>query len=242
MVDMTEVGRRVETRLQSALERGDLACATNLRVGMPALGWLAEGDVARLRAQTELGLASWSKSGYQAPHCFALLANAHADLYENDARAAVARLDGEWRELERSMFLRNQLIRVTMTALRASARLGLGRDVDVRLAARTAKKLAGEGVTWAVGLAQLLSAGVAVRRGDRLGARSHFAAASLAFDDADMTLHRAVADHCRGVLLGDVDGDRVRDAAARTIASAGVTDVDAWVRMLAPFMTSFMTS
>lgn len=235
--DMTEVVRRVEARLRSALERGDLACATNLRVGMPALGWLADGDVERLRAETELAIGSWSKNGYQAPHCFALLARAHADLYEGDAERAVARLDGEWRDLERSMFLRNQLIRVTMGALYASARLGRGGAEDVRLAVRTAKRLSREGVTWAVAWSRMILAGVAVKRSDLVTARSHFAAAALAFDDADMTLHRFVADHCRGAILGGDEGLRVRDGAAHGIAAAGVADVPKWIAMTAPFMT-----
>jgi hypothetical protein len=235
MGDMTELVRRVEARLRSANERGDLACAANLRVGMPALGWLAEGDVARLRAETELALASWSKNGYQAPHCFALLARAYADLYEGDAAAAVARLDAEWRDLDRSMFLRNQLIRVTMTALRATARLGLGREEDLRFAMRTAKRLSREGVTWAVAFSELILAGVALRRSDPLDARARLAAASLAFDDAEMWLHRAVADHCRATLQGGAEGDRARETTARQIAAAGVSDVPSWVRMIAPF-------
>ena len=125
------------------------------------------GDPATARAEAAAGLADWSRQGYHAPHAFALLALAQADLYEGDGRAAHARIEAEWPRLAKSMFLRNEMIRVTMTHLRARAATAAARaghpDGARRLveATRSAKRLAGERAAWSKPLAELAFAEVA---------------------------------------------------------------------------------
>jgi hypothetical protein len=159
------------------------------------------------------------------------MARTYADLYERRAEEAVARLEAEWPALARSLFLRNQLIRVTMTHLRATARLARGSNEDVRFAAGAARSLGREGVPWASALAELVLGCVDARRGDTDRAAGHFAAASLGFEEVDMTVHAACSRYALSELR---EGDPRRVEAERAIVQAGVRDPQRWVRMLAP--------
>jgi hypothetical protein len=159
--------------VDEAMDRGDLFAAANMILGLDSVVFVDREGPESARSRVADILGRWSVDGYHMQHYYALLANAQADLYQDDGQGAWARVEAEWPLLERSMLLMVPSIRNEGRHLRARAALAAASVADragatrlLLVAERDSKYLAGTGLAWTEALAPLITAAVAVRRGD----------------------------------------------------------------------------
>ena len=163
--------------IQAADARGDLYASVNLRIRQLNIACLAADQPAEARRAADEAMRMWNPAAYLSQHYYHLVALASADLYEGDGAAAVARLAAGWRDVERSLFMRVQFIRIEAIHLRGRAALAAARPGADGAALRKrvladARKLERESMRWANALARLLRAGAAAQEGDGACRRS----------------------------------------------------------------------
>jgi eukaryotic-like serine/threonine-protein kinase len=231
-------------RLAEAEERGELYTTVNLRIGHSVRVWLADDDVDAARRHVREAMAAWPQAGYSLQSYRAMVAEATIALYEGDGAAAYALVEASWPGLRRSLLFYVQYVRADAHFLRARCALASigslapddvrGRQLRLRNAAASAKKLAREGMEWTAPLAALAAAGVALAQGDRPAAIERFREAVASADAAEMLLHAAVARECLGERVAGVEGvELVREARA-WMASQDIRAPDRMVATIAP--------
>jgi hypothetical protein len=115
----------------------------------------------------------------------------------------MARLQAGWRDVERSLFLRVQFIRIEAIHLRGRAALAAATAGRKGAALRRAvlgdaRRLDKEQMGWASALSDLLRAGVAALEGDRAAADALLDRAIPELEALDMHLYAKAARHARG--------------------------------------------
>jgi hypothetical protein len=190
--ELKEVQRRLPSLIEDAQDRANLYSEVHLRTRQNLIH-LAADDPDGARADIDYAMERWSHRRYHVQHYNALLARTQIELYSGHAERAWALVESEWRELQRSMLLRVQVVRIEATYLRARCALAAGKPGADRLAAA----LSGEGVAWAAPLAGVIRAGCAPA--DR---QSHLTKAAEAFDGAGMAMHAAAVRY----LMAGPDG------------------------------------
>lgn len=233
--------------VREARDRGDRLATTGLTVSLANnLRHLARDAVADARGDAVDALAGWPDDRFLIPHYYTLYSQTQTDLYVGDPGAAWARLSASWPTLLGTLILRFQLLRVDARALRARTAVaaaiaarrrtvaGTSPDELLRIAAREARRIAGEDMPWCAPLAAAIDAGVALARGDRTLGLATLAVAATSFDAAGMALMANATLYQRGALLGGDEGDALRDAAARWMTDAGVRRPDAMARTMVP--------
>jgi len=240
--EVGEVARRVPSLLATALDQGNLFFATDLRTRMN-LVWLAADDPDGARAQVIEALKAWPHEGFHLQHYSAMLALTQLELYTNDADVAWKHLQGQWKLLQKSMLLHNQVLRIEAMHLRGRAALGSAgnsglsageKESRLKTAEKVVQRIAKERVLWADGFVGMLRAGIAHYRGDRSSVIALLTRATENFEHADMNLYAAAARRRLGEIVGGERGQEL------------ITDADAWMerqkiknpekltRMLAP--------
>ncbi|MFI5302199.1 MAG: ATP-binding protein, partial [Polyangiales bacterium] len=162
--------RRLPTLLDEAELRGDRFAQTTLRSAASSIVWLVGDDAEGGRRDVADALARWSQRGFHVQHYYALVATAQCDLYSGDARKGLDRYEAKWPELEASLLLRLQRLRVesrftrarllVATALAESPTSSASRAL-IRRAAIDAKAIASEQVPYAAPFASLIRASIA---------------------------------------------------------------------------------
>jgi tetratricopeptide (TPR) repeat protein len=239
-----ELAQRLPPVLLEAEDRGDLFTATSVRVATEHVVLIAAGRADDARANVADAMARWSQTGFQMQHRYALVTNVEIDLSAGRDREAYDRIEARWRDIDSSMLLQIRQQRIDTFAARGRAAVAAAtgdgaaaagdRDRLLGEAGRHARKIIGEGMAWAVGTGRLVTAAVAAARGDDATAVAELREAIGRFEASGMALHAAVARRRLGALLGGDDGRALLAAADAWFAAAGVVDVDAMVRMLAP--------
>lgn len=237
--ELAAVCRRVPDLLMDAQRRGDLYTAGALRGWRTNAVWLVPDDPEGARQQLEEAFRHWPRNQVTVQHYYELLSHAQIDLYTGLGDQALRRVEALWPVLERHQLLRVQIIRTEMLFLRARASLAVAARSPsaagwLARAAADARRIERERMTWSRPLAGMVRAGVAACRGDADGAIALLAAASAWFAAADMGLHQAVADRCRGALLGGEDGRNGIAASDVWMAAQGVRRPERMTAMLAP--------
>ncbi len=239
--ELGELATRCERGLREAEQRGDLFAATTLRTGLPNLVSLRLGDVATARALVAEAALQWSQRGYHNQHYWTLLALAHADLYEQDGRAAYERITRDWPKITRALLRQVQLMDLEAVHLRARAALvaaarenGSARASLFRAAARDGRALRRAGTDIGVALADAIAAGVASVRGNAEGAALALERAERGFTLVSMSLHANAARWQLGTLhAGDEGAARVASA-AEWLRARGVVDPPSMARLMVP--------
>jgi len=237
--ELAAVGRRVPDLLMDAERRGDLYTAGALRGWRSNTVWLVEDDVHGARHQLEEAFRHWPRDRVTVQHYYELLSHAQIDLYTGRGEQALERLKSLWPVLRRHSLLRVQIIRTELLFLRARAELAVaarsGSATDgLARAAADARRIEREGMTWSRPLAGLVRAGVAACRADPDAAAALLAAAGAELAAADMAFHAAVADRCRGALIGGDCGRNLIAASDVVMAAQGVRRPERMTAMLAP--------
>ncbi|MDB4974545.1 MAG: serine/threonine protein kinase [Myxococcaceae bacterium] len=233
--EVADLTRQIPEALRDADSRGDLFASTYFRTMRSTWAWLGPDQTATVRAELATAERNWTPHGYQLPHYYITLSYAELDLYEGRPAASLERLRGEWK---RGTLLRNiQHARCELRGLRGRLCLAQARERHdpalLRMAHDDARALAREGRPWPGALGVLLLAGLA-SFDDRDKALALLQRAATEFDGAGMKLHARAADHRRGQLLANAEGEALVLQSAAAIAACGVKRPENFVRMLAP--------
>jgi len=230
---------RASTVLQAASAVGN-RYAVVYALHQLVLSRLAAGDLPNARVSASRSAAEWTKTGVHIQHLYRLRAEAHCDLWEGRAEAALARLDAELAPMEASHLLRFALVRVDVRFLRARILLAVAAAEPsqarrlIRRAAADARRLARERRPDGDAHAALVRAGAASLGGDGAGALRSLERAEAAYRTAGMAAYAACALRRRGELLPDADGRPLRERADAELAACGVDAVAPWVALCAP--------
>ncbi len=229
------IAREVPMALREAEARGDLYEITALGTGLVNARWLFAGDPAGARRETEQALGRWSHVRFHFQHYWHLLAESQIDLYEGDGAGAFRRLEARWRDLERSLYLRIEAVRVEALHLRARAALAASSDPGAeRVASSAVHALGRERVAWARPLALLGQAALARRADDAGEAMALLARAIEGFERAEMQLYAAAARRRLGALRGGDEGRSLVEAASAFMSEQSIRDPAQVTELLAP--------
>jgi serine/threonine protein kinase len=236
--DFAALARRSSALLKEARERGDLYAATTIGTFVEPHVRLAADDPAGARQLVREFLGQWSREGFHLQHLTALMSDTYIDLYEGNGRSAWERLQGQWPAVVGSHFLRVQILRIFLFHLRArSALAAAAASDDARLlpmAEKDARRIEREKMTWSVPLAQLLRAGLAMRRGHAETAQAQLAAASAGFETVGLKSYAAAAQRRLGRLRQGADGTALVAAADAWMASQDIRNAGRMTAMHAP--------
>jgi eukaryotic-like serine/threonine-protein kinase len=237
--DLRGLARRVPDYLREADERGDRYLAAHLRSGFANTYWLLRDEPEEaLRHATE-ALSNWSRAGFHLQHFYDMLARAQIALYRGEDEEAHRYVSHRWGDLEASMHLRIQLVRVVALHIRARTALAASRSSAeapalLELAAKAARELESEDAGWVQGLAALTRASVAVLRGERDKAETSLDRALEGFRAANMELFAALSRRAIGRLLGDAKGKEMVADVDRWLVDRGVVRPERLAAMLTP--------
>jgi eukaryotic-like serine/threonine-protein kinase len=238
---LAELARRLPPILVEADDRGDLFTATSIRLATEHVVLVAAGRTDDARANVADALSRWSQTGFQMQHRYALVTNVEIDLAGGRAREAYDRIEARWREIESSMLLQIRQQRIDTYGARGRAAVaaalaasGSERKRLLAEAARHAKRIIGEDLTWSIGSGKLVTAAIARARGDDAAAVADLKDALAKFEATGMALHAATTRRRLGEVLGGDEGRALVARAAEWMVAAGVENPDGLVRMLAP--------
>ncbi len=211
MGEVAELARRWPVLLKEAQERGDLYAVTTLSTHPMSMVRLADDDPEGAARQLRQAMADWSQQGFHVQHLNALFAQLNIDLYTGQGEAAWRHATEQAPAIARSLLMRIQLTRIFHRYQHACSALAAARGIDKQalagVAEHDARQLHREKIPWAEALAVLVTAGVAVLRGDRGRATGLYAAAAAAFEGVHMPLPAAAALRRHGELLGGEAGE-----------------------------------
>jgi serine/threonine protein kinase len=239
MGEVNELGRRVPLLLQEAQARDDLYAVMNLSLVIRPFLRLAADEPGRAREEVREAMARWSQQGFHVQHMNRLHDEAQIDLYEGNGRSAYERLTAHWPLLRRLHFLRVQQVYIFFLHLRARCALAAAAGSKdpgpfLRAAERDARLLRHERMPWADALADLVEAGVALRRGDPGRAAGYLRAAVCGCDAGSMRLYAAAARRCLGQLVGGDEGRALTAEADAWTAGQNVRNRERMTALVLP--------
>jgi len=223
--------------LRECDDRGDRYGGTTIRAAVLPFVHLTGDDPAGAIDAALAARRAWTAPGFHVQHYYATAAEIAARLYRGDLAAAELQLAELWRGLERSHLARVQFIRVITRDLYARTLVAAARggaDPRLRRALRLAKQLDGERAAWARGLALIVRAGVAARRGQDARAADLRGAAIAALDATDLGLHAACVRAIDGPLRGGAAGRAAVEAATAFFSRQGLRAPAAMTAALVP--------
>lgn len=243
--DVRELSRRLPELVRRAEERGDLWTSVFLRMGHEPFLALARDDVDAARKAATDPIRRWSPEGFYIQHSNELMSEATVEVYAGDAARGLRMIRERWGAMQRSGLFLIQLIRVTLTELRARAALAAAgaaatsapeAEALVRAARADARRLAKEVSPGARAFAEAIRAGAAALGGDRAAAATALESAASAYADSDMALRAAAARRRLGELKGGEEGRALVEAADGWMRDHGIARPD---RMAALFVPGF---
>ncbi len=223
--------------LRECDDRGDQYGGTTIRAAVLPFVHLTSDDPAGAVEAALAARRAWTAPGFHVQHYYATAAEIAARQYRGDVAGAELQLAELWRGLERSHLARVQFIRVITRDLYARTLIAAARPGDharLRHALRLANQLDRERAAWARGLALVVRAGVAARRGDADRAAALRDAAIPALDAAAMGLHAACVRAVDGPLRGGDAGRAATEAATAFFARQGLRAPAAMTAALVP--------
>ncbi len=238
---LAKMARLVPKHVGEALDKGDLFCATTLRLGLNST-WLLGDHIAEARRVADEASRGWSRKGFHLQHYFALVSRAQLELYERKGVAAHERMSSHWSELARSLLMRVEAVRVKALHLRARCALAAAQEEQsaqerqrlINQASQDGRRLARELAPHAASLSRLIFAGMAYLSGDIAAAVTHLECAAKGFDGVDLVLHAAVTRRRLGKLIGGDEGRVLVGAADAWMASETIRCPASWTAMIAP--------
>jgi hypothetical protein len=219
MGELKLLKERLPSLLQEAEGRGDRYKGNDFRGRVAHLLPLIDDQPERAYAQVKMFLTHSPGRAYHLHHWWALLARLETDFYCGRGRAAWAEVSRQWGPFRRTLATRVQFLNILSRHHRASAALVFAEDCNlrnrerrrlIRTAEREAARIEREQMPWGLGLAALLRAGVAARRGNTGEAARLLTAAETILESTDMPLYAAAARRRRGELIAGDEGDEGR--------------------------------
>jgi hypothetical protein len=238
---VSELVARIPEAIREADARGDLFAANNYRGGFHAMGRIAAGQIDAVQADLRKVVETWKPGFYQMHAYHRVFAGVAADLYQGDARAALARIEEDWPALKAGLFLRMELPAMELRWTRARAMLAAARTER----AATRRTLLGRvrALTRAIERstatasrphAALLRAGLAVatERPDEVIPLLRTALAG--YTAADMAIHREAVRWSMGRRIGGDEGTALLGEVDRWMRAEGVPEMRPLVSAVAP--------
>ena len=234
-----ELSHRLPAYLKEAEELGALYNLTSLRTLTAPRLLIARDRPADARAEARDAIARWSSHGWHTQHWCVMFTGAQTALYEGDGIAAHAEIEGSFGELDRSLLLRVESVRIESLYLRGAAAIGaIGSGADPgparRIATQAARALGRETSAFAKPFSLALRAAVALTRGQGGKAIGLLADAEKAFGGLEMGLHAAAARRQRGELMGGDEGRVLIEGADAWLIDHGMMRPDRVSAMLVP--------
>ena len=209
--DIQALEQRLPIAIQDADERGDLFAANNCRGGYHAIGRIATGQIALVESELQKVVETWTPGFYQMHAYHRIFAAVNADLYQGNPHAALAKIDDDWAELKRGLFLTMELPALELRWARARACLAVAAvsppKKAKKLVARVRKLqrlIRKATVAAAAPHASMVDAGLAALGHDHLALNACLRSALHGYTKAGMAVHREVA---RWLLLEHVSGE-----------------------------------
>lgn len=198
--DIQALEQRLPTAIQDADERGDLFAANNCRGGYHAIGRIATGQIDLVEAELQKVVETWTPGFYQMHAYHRVFAAVNADLYQGNPHSALAKIDDDWAELKRGLFLTMELPALELRWARARACLAVAAVSPPKkarkLIARTRKiqrLIRKATVAAAAPHADLIDAGLAALRQDQVALSAFLRSALHGYTRAGMVVHSEVA-------------------------------------------------
>jgi len=227
--ELRRLAERGPALLEEASARGDLLAQTSIRCGHASVLWLAHDDPEGGRRDVADAVARFSRRGFLLQHFYELASQTQFDLYAGEHRSAWARLEQRWPELERTLLLRMQRVRIEAWSLRArtalaamqgsSSSLALIRDAEA-----CAHKIQREECPWGLAFVDAIRAALAHADSDDKPAIEHLARSAKAFEALNMRLYAQAARRQLGRLIGGDRGRALIQGADVWMASEEVQD------------------
>jgi len=245
MGQFRQLSERYNAMLREARAVGDLFAETSMRVATGFYVHLANDDIEFARRDIDDALSDWSPPGFSLQHFNAFNSRNHIDLYAGDIESGWNRIERYWPTVEKSMFLRTQILRVTAGGARGrivlarAARLrqrgSTGREYRrmVRLARKHSRQLRREGAPHAVGVGYIIEAGLAYLEGNREGALAKLELAEHHYMRAELRLWALSVRRARGQVLENDEGRALIAAVDEVLSGEGVRRPDRVARITA---------
>ncbi len=222
---------RLDALVQDAKTRRDLYAATLLRMSANAtVIWLADDDPAAVKRNLEEATSESAQAGFHLQHYWELSSRVQLDLYSGDGERAWRRIQQHWRQLEESMFMRVQVIRVEARFLRARCALAAA---DLKAAKHDAHSLEKEATPYAVAMGHIVRARTVEKSGGFSEAASLYDRAAKAFLAADMAVHGLVAHRRRAKLIPN-DGKAIQKEVDRRLQDRHIKNPRVFASMILP--------
>jgi tetratricopeptide (TPR) repeat protein len=223
---------RLPALIKDGRARGDLLEVTNLPVLTFAyIRWLLSGEPQHAAGELDAAKEGLQETGF-AMHRFGVWYGlTDTALYlgrRHEARQAV--IEG-WRDLEASMVLRVQSVRIMMLHLRARTACAVG---DTNSARSDAARIRKEKTAWGNALSHFILASAAASENNRAEAISRFRQAEQGFLDTGMRQFRAAAAYRRAELSSGEEKQAARAIAEAWFESEGVKNPERIVAMICP--------
>lgn len=211
--ELAEMGRRLPEILKEAQEHGDLYAEINLRTRISYMQWLASDKPEKARRELDQSIARWSHQGFHAQHFFTFIGRVEIELYCGKGDQAWQLVNEKWPELERSLLLEVQLLKMEAIFLRGRAALAAALLLDdtkakplLRQAEKESYRLDKEDMPWGNALAALLRAGINSKQAEKNTLHTMLADVERRLHDADMMLYAMAVRRRRGALLANNQG------------------------------------
>ncbi|MCA9671864.1 MAG: hypothetical protein KC503_39965, partial [Myxococcales bacterium] len=240
--DLRRYSQRTCELLREAEERGDLHLQASVLGGPGQYHWLMRDRAEELRARLDETMAAWSQKRFQLQHHFELWANTLIDLYIDQPRAALARVERAWPEIERSPLRYTKMIYCTLLWLRAVARLACAEQLSASSERRRALREVGADVARMRRLAQPcfraielgLEAGIARVSGDDDRALVKLDEAIGCAERQGMTSAVMVFSWQRARVAGDEASRLVKARLDAQLHAQGVVNIERTLHSIAP--------
>src|SRR5204863_174061 len=210
--EMKEMAARYPHLVNDAQERGDLYALTMFRGLHSHFVYLNAGDTREARDVSHDAFTRWSQAGSQVHYMWELWAMADIAIYEHHGSHAWIGVEQRWPAMKAALSLHVQFTNISMLDLRGRSALaaideGTETPEECRRllgeAERTALLIERERTHWGHALAELLRAGIDVRRRDKQSAIRRLQSAARRFGEAEMRFHHSVAQRRLGELTGE---------------------------------------
>lgn len=241
--ELKTLGGELPRLLDEAKSRGDLLSESNLANFAGPHVWLARDEPERAAEIVHGAMQMWPAGVFHVQHFTSLAGLTQIELYADHVEKAYQRIESNWGQMQRSLFLEIEAIRVFMRHLRG--RCGLARAARahrrtplLRRVARDARRLERETAPWAKPMALSLRSGIARLEGRQEVALATLSQAIEGFTRSGMQLYAMCGRRARGAFAHGAEGYRDVETAEVWMQSQGISNPKAMTALHCPGLES----
>ncbi len=239
--EMKAMASRYPFLVKDGQERGDLYALTMFRGLHSHFIYLCADNPAEGLAVSRDGIHRWAQAGSHVHHMWELWAASDIAIYERRGWLAWVGVQERWPSMVAALSLHVQFTNVSMLDLRGRSALAAidnepaSREDLLREAERVVRLIEKEHTEWGDALAELLRAGIDLRREHKDSALRRLESAEQRFTSLEMNLHRAVAQRRLGELTGGDEGQQLIGASETWMRAEGIRNPERLAYVYAPW-------